>query len=1065
MRPVKLTMQAFGSYGSATVIDLEQTQQLFLITGDTGAGKTTIFDAIVFALYGEASSTSNKKNGTELQSQFAPQDLEPFVELVFTEERGGEPQEYTVRRVPQHRRPLKRKGKAEYRLIGESAELTLPDGQPFTGRLAETNARIQEIVGLTKSQFMQVAMIAQGEFMEMLRADSATKKEIFRKLFGTGLYRNITDELKRRADAERGAALELSHYLRAEAGHVRVPAIYEEAESLESLRRDLVGAQELVPAELEIFAAGLETLCSWLHQQKKETDAAYAEARTDRDARRDALRAAEDLTEAFRRMDRARENLAICEEQAGQMQGKSRLRREILDAQEILGNYRRLEYAERTLAETAGNLDAQKKALPQRQADRQAAEEADLAARKAFEEETALFSQTDEKVRRALDGFKQLDKLTREAGEARVRLEAAGRKMNKARGDLQTLEAQEQTWRSGLEAYAGLDGRRAAYTFRSGEAAQLRQELQAAVKERQALQQQNTDREEARKAYGEAARLYGEANTAYEAMYRAYLDAQAGFLAARLEPGMPCPVCGSTSHPHPCVLTGEERQISRETLDASARKVTALRDRQEKCASAAHTAAELFETGRCHHAQTLQRLRERMAASFPDVPEELKLREAGDLLNAHLAALREEEQTLKVQEQERDRLRKALEGIGERRQALKEAEDKAAGEAAAASEEAAARDSAVSQIRETLEYPSAEAADKERREASLRRADRERKASQTAAALRTASEAETRTQALIRQFTEELPGKTQERDRLRRVYEELLADKEVTEEAWKDVADRYRAADAERLQQEIEAYGRQKAAAEASLREARETIAGRERPALEDLDKACRAAEERLAAVESRRNAVETSLSADEEALKQISRKQAEWKTRREGQLRLYGLYDRLSGKRHGQRMDIETFVQRYYLERILDAANVRFSEMSAGQFELRMCSLDQAGEGRNRGLDLMVYSQVTGRERAVNTLSGGESFMAALSLALGMADQIRENAAGVNLDILFIDEGFGSLDSHSRDQAVKVLRQMAGGSRLIGIISHVTEMKQEIEDQLIVSKDDQGSHVRWLIS
>ena len=166
-----------------------------------------------------------------------------------------------------------------------------------------------------------------------------------------------------------------------------------------------------------------------------------------------------------------------------------------------------------------------------------------------------------------------------------------------------------------------------------------------------------------------------------------------------------------------------------------------------------------------------------------------------------------------------------------------------------------------------------------------------------------------------------------------------------------------------------------------------------------------------------------------------------------------------------GSRMDIETYVQRYYLERILHAANRRFQEMSAGQFILRMCDIGKAGEGKNRGLDLMVYSTVTGKEREIRTLSGGESFMAALSLALGMADQIQESAASVHLDMMFIDEGFGSLDDHSREKAVRVLQDMAEGSKMIGIISHVTELKQEIEDQLIVSKDEEGSHVRWQIS
>ena len=138
---------------------------------------------------------------------------------------------------------------------------------------------------------------------------------------------------------------------------------------------------------------------------------------------------------------------------------------------------------------------------------------------------------------------------------------------------------------------------------------------------------------------------------------------------------------------------------------------------------------------------------------------------------------------------------------------------------------------------------------------------------------------------------------------------------------------------------------------------------------------------------------------------------------------------------------------------------------MSGGQFELRMYGLEKAGEGRNKGLDLMVYSTVTGKEREVRTLSGGESFMAALSLALGMADQLQETSSAMNLDIMFIDEGFGSLDEHSRDQAVRVLQRMAQGSKLIGIISHVTELKQEIEDQLLVVRDENGSRAGWQIS
>ena len=168
-----------------------------------------------------------------------------------------------------------------------------------------------------------------------------------------------------------------------------------------------------------------------------------------------------------------------------------------------------------------------------------------------------------------------------------------------------------------------------------------------------------------------------------------------------------------------------------------------------------------------------------------------------------------------------------------------------------------------------------------------------------------------------------------------------------------------------------------------------------------------------------------------------------------------------LSGKR---KIELETYVQMAYFDRILRRANLRLMTMSSGQYELKR---QENGEGKKEkaGLELNVIDHYNGTERSVKTLSGGESFMAALSLALGMADQIKQSSAAINLDMMFIDEGFGSLDEHSRNQAVRVLQEMAEGSRLIGIISHVSELKQEIEDQLIVTKDENGSHVKWQIS
>ena len=328
---------------------------------------------------------------------------------------------------------------------------------------------------------------------------------------------------------------------------------------------------------------------------------------------------------------------------------------------------------------------------------------------------------------------------------------------------------------------------------------------------------------------------------------------------------------------------------------------------------------------------------------------------------------------------------------------------------------------------------------------------------------RKAKSAADNARALIERYEEELPEYRKEAEERQGEYEKLLG--EDPENRWKSLTAAYERKDAEALQKEEASFRENKAAAAASRKTAEEAIAGRPKPDLSGLEEAAGAAEKRLAAVQEELTALQEMLRADREALKKLGQTMDERKKTVEEYQKVERLHNLLAGKVSGSRMDIETFAQRYYLERILDAANYRFREMSAGQFELRMVDLDKAGEGKNRGLDLMVYSTVTGREREVRTLSGGESFMAALSLALGMADQIREKSSAIHLDVMFIDEGFGSLDDHSREQAVKVLMRMAGGERLIGIISHVTELKQEIENQLIVEKGDEGSTVRWQIS
>ena len=306
MRPVRLTMQAFGSYGKQTVIDFEQPDQsLFLITGDTGAGKTTIFDAIVFALYGETGSGSNKKDGTELQSQYVGYDLQPFVELVFSEGNGEDREEYTVRRVPRHLRPLKR-GKGLKEESG-SVSLTMPDGNEYPQK--ETDGKLEEIVGLSKNQFMQVAMIAQGEFMELLRAKSDDKKVIFRKLFHTELYQKIVDELGRRRKEKLQDMGQIRTVCQTEVSHIVIPEMYERADEMERLKRQIVNSEKLSAVHMEQMMEMLKQLCEELEEQKEKLSAEYKDADKDYLKKRDEYNTAVQVIRRFEELEQALKKL------------------------------------------------------------------------------------------------------------------------------------------------------------------------------------------------------------------------------------------------------------------------------------------------------------------------------------------------------------------------------------------------------------------------------------------------------------------------------------------------------------------------------------------------------------------------------------------------------------------------------------------------------------------------------------------------------------------------------------------------------------------------------------
>lgn len=1075
MRPQKLTMQAFGSYGQKTIIDFTKTDQnLFLVTGDTGAGKTTIFDAIVFALYGEASSVSNKKEGVVLQSQYAGLELEPYVELEFTD--GQEQDIYTVRRVPRHLKKITRgaaKGVGTREITG-SVSLIMPDGTEYPQK--ESNGKLQEIIGLTKNQFMQVAMIAQGEFMELLRAKSDDKKKIFRRLFNTEMYEDIAVELGNRKRAKEKDIADIRTRCQSEAARVKLLSDSAEnqgqdefgqqtevlEESLDKLKKQIADGEIVVIGE---FLEILFRYCRVLDRELEKAEKSYREAADIRDKKRDEYTKAQQLQQLFLQLDQAESELAKCRELTSEMEKKEQLSGQIQAAWEVKTAGDQMIEKRLEAEKTEAALKELKNRLPELLKRQQETDEEEKKAEIEQSQAQEEFSRVSEKAEKALELFKQIRECRKKVQNLDKEFQQIQKQEKQAKDAFEAAEIMEKEYRKQAETLSDAGEKLAVCQSKMEEIRMMMEDHKGLLGIYQEVKKYNEIAENLKRKYVDVKDKYEKKHQEYENLRRAFLDAQAGFLAAELKPGKPCPVCGATEHPSPCIPKEEHRELSQDKIDQIGNDAESLRKEQETLSGEVKSNTNLRDARDRDFRENFEKLQDKMRRSIPKLPENFSPGQAQELIKQWKQQVQTEEFAYQKQAETLREIREKLEELEKRKPSLKENMETFQEQEKNVQAALEGARSELAGYSSSSDFSSEEEAKNARNMAENRKNQTEEVLKEARNKAECTRQKKTEAETLIRRYEKELPARKKEKDRQKKIYETLLQEKNLTEEQWKYLTDTYEKTAAEGLKNEINSFRSRQAAAESSAQSMRSAIGERTRPVQEEIRCRKEKAEKILEASGQLRDGIRSVYQENQAVYDTLAPILADRKRLVEEHAKLDNLYRLVSGNVSGSRMDLETYVQRYYLEKILDAANRRFQDMSAGQFELRMYDLEKAGEGKNRGLDLMVYSTVTGKEREIRTLSGGESFMAALSLALGMADEIQESSAAISLDIMFIDEGFGSLDEHSRNQAVKVLLEMAEGSKLIGIISHVTELKQEIEDQLIVTKDEAGSHVRWQIS
>lgn len=913
MKPLKMIISAFGPYASETVIDfsLLGEQGLYLICGDTGSGKTTIFDALCFALYGEASGDNRKSE--MFRSKYADSRTTTYVELIFK----CKQKEYRVKRIPRYERPKERgEGMTKQQ---EVAELYCPDLSPIT-KTTEVTKKIVEIIGLTKEQFSQIAMIAQGDFLKLLLAGTEERMKIFRQIFHTGNYDILQQQINqdfrnlwKECDDLRKSILQYmegaccpdtnplhERWLKAKEGKVITSEMIDLLDQLleEDRCKEEACLERLAENEKKLHNLALEMEAyKKLKQQKMLLEgkrAAYSKA-------------GEELKLCWERMESAKEREKEIES----------LGQEILFLKERMPQYEKLQECQDTVKVLEKEIKYEEKVVEKLKTTR----------------EELQYEIEEEKEKILL-----LDKKEKETGEITIMLEETDRSFRQLVKALDTLKQYDNLFK---------------------------------------------EHEKKKETYLSTQKIVEDLRNKFFILEKAFMDGQAGILATTLIEGQPCPVCGSREHPEKAVLSGEapskeDWQEAKKCLEKEERKL------QEINAQTAVVFGQLEEKKE----QVYQLAREFQVEEDKEVLAAY-VNEQGKQVQTKRLELKELQKNLlkKVEE-----LKKAKEEFPEKENHLKrltEEEHQKLGNIAVIRERLLQAVSKESEIREGLKF-------------------------------------DTREEAII--FLGELTKKQKALmnvlEEATKEYQNMIRQLSLLEGEVKALEEQTTEVDEEKFKLLYEQQERENSIKAALLREKEEI------------------------SVAKIKNSHALDKIRENELI--LSEKEINY-----GWMK--ALNDTVNGRQNEKgKIMLETYVQMAYFESILEKANIRLEAMTQGQYTL--IRKKEAYDNRSQtGLDIEVIDHYNGSIRHVKTLSGGESFMASLSLALGLADEITAMAGGVRVETMFVDEGFGTLDEETLSQAMKVLAGLSQGNRLVGIISHVDELKHKIPKQIVVTKTKTG--------
>ncbi|WP_434340051.1 AAA family ATPase [Motilimonas cestriensis] len=1010
MRPIHLTMTAFGPFADTQTIDFAKLGQnpLFLLNGPTGAGKTSILDAICFALYGK--STGDEREAAQMRCDYATPTT--LTEVTFEFELGS--QRYRIRRVPEQARPKKsgegttdQKPEAQlYRLDGAQEVLLVPS------KVSEANALIEQLTGLDADQFRQVMVLPQGKFRQLLMADSKEREKIFSQLFQTQIYRKIEDKLKAQAAALR-----------------------KENDALANQRAGMINALELEEGvSLEDDQTKLAPKLADALALKNTQTQAYEQANN-------ALVSAKSIAADFAALGQLKAEQLKLDEQSGAITQTQQRCERAQQAQQIEPSYQfyLAREQESQLSQKALQQSEEQLKQGQRVASEKAAEFAQLAQlnEQAKAEQAELqklngltvpfnaLAELDREIKQAetarLNGQQQLQTFEQKLAQCLQQKQSDDAELAKQQQlaeplfnlqqQFNALQAHEKTHQQWLKASAELDV--------------LANELKQSLDKGLALKAKDT-----------------EVSDLLTRTLFSFHQGQAAKIASSLQLGEQCPVCGSTDHPNLAVShqhVPTEDEVNQLTEKSSLVKQQRAAERQkyqgiksqraEKQQSVTEQALNLGEYVQYSAQQLTQHLQ-----GLKGQVEQAQLAQN----QVKIIAAR-----LKQQQQQEEPLRQQVDAESKRVNQLQSQLAQLQGKEASLREQIPTDYRSLAQLELAITAATKALTELELNIQTIR--DQHQVAQTALAQLQAAN-----TAAIAQNET----SKARQEQALTEFNHQLAAANFADLAAYKQAC--LTKAEISALTEEINAYQQACQKNQANTAQLTHKLADVSEPDMAQLTQQA----EMLLAQKTQAEATWQGLHHRAEQLQKAALQLAELGkkiTQVEQEYEVVGTLANVANGQTGNKISLQRFVLSVLLDDVLLDASARLQLMSKGRYRL-LRKEERAKGNKASGLELEVEDAYTGKVRSVATLSGGESFMAALAMALGLSEVVQAYAGGIKLDTLFIDEGFGSLDQESLDLAVRTLMDLQSSGRMVGVISHVSEMKEQLSTRVDVSKTSMGS-------